>query len=185
MQAGLNPESGTSKRYSIKGGQFFILARESVLDIAIVFTLGTCHIDVFGIASATSTNGSNYDCANFSFALDAGMLNSVITPANYCSSIDFDINSQLNWFSVRDGSFQDGSFLNEKWKSIRIVPEDGLVGDDDEWFILSQYERKTKSSPRMVFRRCCVQGHWRQRISSSQLDFAIEESSALSLEAFR
>lgn len=96
MQAGLNPESGTSKRYSIKGGQFFILARESVLDIAIVFTLGTCHIDVFGIASATSTNGSNYDCANFSFALDAGMLNSVITPANYCSSIDFDINSQLN-----------------------------------------------------------------------------------------
>lgn len=27
--------------------------------------------------------------------------------------------------------------MNEKWKSISVVPVDGLIGDDDEWFVFS------------------------------------------------
>ncbi len=61
-----------------------------MLDIAIVFILGICHIDVFGIASATGIKGSTYNCANFSIATDSGVLYSFIDPATYCSFDDFD-----------------------------------------------------------------------------------------------
>jgi hypothetical protein len=95
------------------------------------------HIDVFDIASATDISGSTYDCTNCSIATDAGVLNAAITPATYCSFIDFNVNSQLNRFSVHNGGAQDASLLNEKWESIGIVPVDGLGGDDDEWFVFS------------------------------------------------
>jgi len=64
-------------------------------------------------------------------------LNSAITPATFCSFIDFNVNSQLKRFSVYNGGARDASLLNEKWESIGIVPVDGLVGDDDEWFVFS------------------------------------------------
>ncbi len=47
------------------------------------------------------------------------------------------MNSELNRFGVPNGGGQDASLLNEKWESIDIVPVDGLIGDDEEWFAFS------------------------------------------------
>ena len=70
-------------------------------------------------------------------ATDAGVLNSANTPATFCSFIDFNVNSQLNRFSVHNGGAQDASLLNEKWESIGIVIVDGLASDDNEWVVFS------------------------------------------------
>jgi hypothetical protein len=55
------------------------------------------------------------------------VLKSGITPATYCSFINFNVNSQLNRFGVHNGGAQDVILLNENWESIGIVPVDGLV----------------------------------------------------------
>ncbi|KAF8858908.1 hypothetical protein BDZ45DRAFT_714291 [Acephala macrosclerotiorum] len=94
------------------------------------------HIDVFDIATATDIKETTYDCASCSIASDAGVLTTRITPATYCSFIDFNVNSQLNRFGVHNGGEQNASPLNEKWESIGIVPVDRIIGDD-EWFVFS------------------------------------------------
>jgi hypothetical protein len=134
-----NPKAAAqSEIFHIQDGQFFVLARDSGAGHGQSSSLSVYrHIDVFDIASATDIRGPAYDCANCSIATDAGVLNAAITPATYCSFIDFNVNSQLNRFGVHNGGAQDASLLNEKWESIGIVPVDGLVGDDDEWFVFS------------------------------------------------
>ena len=47
------------------------------------------------------------------------------------------LNSQLNKFGAHNGGPQDEGLLNEKWESLGLVPVDGLIGDDDEWFVLA------------------------------------------------
>lgn len=66
-----------------------------------------------------------------------GILNSSITPATYCSFLDFNVNSQLNRFGMHNGGDQDAQLLNEKWESISMVPADGFLGLDNEWFVFS------------------------------------------------
>jgi hypothetical protein len=62
-----------------------------------------------------------------------GVLNSSITPAQYCSFLDFNINSQLNRFGVHNGGDQDSTLLNEKWESLAIMPAE----NDDEYYLFS------------------------------------------------
>ena len=54
-------------------------------------------------------------------ASTAGVLNTSITPATYCSFLDFNVNAQLNRFRLYNGGNQDARLLNEKWESIGIV----------------------------------------------------------------
>jgi len=70
-------------------------------------------------------------------ASSTGVLNAAITPAKYCPFIDFNLNSQLSRFGLHNGGAQDAGLLNEKWESLGIVPVDGLLGDDDKWFVFS------------------------------------------------
>jgi hypothetical protein len=65
------------------------------------------------------------------------VLKSGITPATCCPFIEFNLTSQLSRFGVHNGGNQDAALLNEKWESIGIVPVDGMIGDDDEWFVFS------------------------------------------------
>jgi hypothetical protein len=95
------------------------------------------HIDVFDIASETEIKGSTYDCPNCSIASSDGVLKPGITPATYCSFIDFNINSHLNRFRVHNRGAQDARLLHKKWESIGIAPMDRLVGDNNEWFVLA------------------------------------------------
>ncbi|KAI6714444.1 hypothetical protein JHW43_003104 [Diplocarpon mali] len=74
------------------------------------------------------------DC---SIGSESGVLGAGISPATYCPLIDLNLHSQLNRFGAHNGDAQDVWLLNEKWESIGMVPVDGLVGDDDEWLVLS------------------------------------------------
>jgi hypothetical protein len=134
-----NPKAAAqSELFHIQDGQFLVLARDSSVGHGQESSLSVYrHIDIFDISRATDIKGSTYDCANCSIASDAGVLKTGITPATYCSFIDFNLNSQLNRFGVHNGGAQDDGLLNEKWESIGIVPVDGLIGDDDEWFVFS------------------------------------------------
>jgi hypothetical protein len=127
-----------SEIFHIQDDQFFILSRDSNAGHGAASNLSIYrHVDVFDIASATDIKGATYDCTTCSIASDDGVLKSGITPATYCSFLDFNVNSQLNRFNLHNGGDQDAELLNEKWESIGIVPVDGLFGDDDEWFLFS------------------------------------------------
>ncbi|OWP00517.1 hypothetical protein B2J93_4266 [Marssonina coronariae] len=80
---------------------------------------------------------TTYDCADCSIGSESGVLGAGISPATYCPLIDLNLHSQLNRFGAHNGDAQDVWLLNEKWESIGMVPVDGLVGDDDEWLVLS------------------------------------------------
>jgi hypothetical protein len=138
-KASKNPKAAAqSEIFHIQDGQFFVMARDSGAGYGQTSSLSVYrHIDIFDIASATDIKGSTYDCSNCFIASSDGVLKSGITPATYCSFIDFNVNSQLNRFGVHNGGAQDARLLNEKWESIGIVHVDGLVGDDDEWFVFS------------------------------------------------
>lgn len=45
-----------------------------------------------------------------------------VTAAEYCSWLDFNVNSQLERFGVRNGGEQSDGLLNEKWESLAVVP---------------------------------------------------------------
>lgn len=66
-----------------------------------------------------------------------GVLKPEITPATLCPWIDFNINSQLNKFGLRNGppALPTKSLLNEKWESLVLVPVDN--GKKDEYFLIA------------------------------------------------
>jgi hypothetical protein len=134
-----NPKvAAQSEIFHIQNGQFFVLSRDGDAGHGAEFTESQYrHIDIFDISDATDIKGKTYDCADCSIASQKGVLKPGIKPAEYCSFVDFNLNSQLNRFGVHNGGAQDAGLLNEKWESIGIVPVDGIIGDDDEWFMLS------------------------------------------------
>ena len=101
------------------------------------------HADIFDISGATNVAGATYDSFNASIASSKGELNAGITPATYCSFIDFNINAQLNRFGVHNGGNQDNTLLNEKWESLALAPVNGgsffpFYADlNSEYFLLS------------------------------------------------
>ncbi|KAL3425824.1 hypothetical protein PVAG01_02615 [Phlyctema vagabunda] len=138
-KASKNPKAAAqSELFHIQNGQFFVLSRDSNAGHGAKNTLSTYrHIDVFDVTDATDIKSDAYDCNNCTIASELGVLKPGITPATYCSFIDFNVNSQLNRFGVHNGGDQDSGLLNEKWESIGMVPVDGKIGDDDEWFVFS------------------------------------------------
>jgi len=116
--------------------QFLVLARDSNAGQGQSSTTSLYrHADVFDISSATNIKGNTYDCANCTVA-PAGVLKAGITPATYCSFLNYNDNTQLNRFGVHNGGAQDSSLLNEKWESFAVVPVNGN-GADGEYFIFS------------------------------------------------
>jgi hypothetical protein len=127
-----------SEIFHIQNGSFFILSRDSGAGHGQKTATSVYrHIDIFNIDLATDIKGPQFDCSTCAIASSAGVLNSAITPAEYCPFIDFNINAQLNRFGVNNGGPQNQFLLNEKWESIGMVPVDGKNGDDDEWFVFS------------------------------------------------
>ncbi|EHL02844.1 hypothetical protein M7I_1107 [Glarea lozoyensis 74030] len=130
--------AGQSELFNIQDGSFFVLSRDSNAGHGAASSESLYrHIDIINIDTATDIKGSTYDCATCSIASAKGVLKPGITPAEYCPFIDFNLNSQLNRFGLHNGGAQDANLLNEKWESIGMVPVDGLIGDDDEWFVFS------------------------------------------------
>ncbi|KAK6532153.1 hypothetical protein TWF694_003313 [Orbilia ellipsospora] len=136
-----NPRTAAqSEIHWVGDNQFFVLARDS--NYGGGGADGTQsyyrHVDVFDIDDATNIKGK-YDNFNDSITVSASskVLKSGITPALLCPFLDFNVNEELNKFGLHNGGARDTGLLNEKWEGLALVPADGGVGDDDEWFLFA------------------------------------------------
>lgn len=138
-KAAKNPKAAAmSEIFHISGNQFLILSRDSSAGAGQSATTSVYRqVDVFDITGATNIAGTTFDCTTCAIASTAGVLNAAITPATYCSFLDFNVNSQLNRFGVHNGGLQDKYLLNEKWESLGLVPVDGASGADGQFFLFS------------------------------------------------
>jgi hypothetical protein len=75
----------------------------------------------FSIHNATDIKG-RFDNFTDAFAPE-GVLNTTVTPANYCSFLDFNLPSELTKFGLKNGEAVDSDALvNEKWEGLALVP---------------------------------------------------------------
>ncbi|SMR50780.1 unnamed protein product [Zymoseptoria tritici ST99CH_1E4] len=142
---GNNDVARQSEIHYISPTQFLVLARDSNAGRGqgASTTSQYRHVDVFDISGATNVAGKS-DCQGCQVATSAGVLNSNTTAAAYCSWLDFNVNSQLNRFGVRNGGAQSDGLLNEKWESLALVPANAQPGygfgrkdDENEYYLLS------------------------------------------------
>ncbi|KAI1777457.1 esterase-like activity of phytase-domain-containing protein [Hypoxylon cercidicola] len=120
-----NPKvAAQSEIFALENGQFLVLSRNSGAGCGGDSALSVYRqIDIFDISDATHVKAKgNYDCTACNVASRSGELKE-ITPATYCSSLDFNVNAQLNRFGLHDGGDQD-EFLLE---SIGVVPVEPSV----------------------------------------------------------
>lgn len=112
-KASKNPKvAAQSELHALPNGQFFVLARDSGFGHGQDESLSVYrHIDVFDVSDATDISGDTYDCEECAVADDDGDLDSNITPATYCSFLDFNVNSQLERFGVHNGGDQNSTLL--------------------------------------------------------------------------
>jgi hypothetical protein len=102
-----------SEIHYISDTQFFILSRDSGAGQGQSTSQSVYrHADIFDISGATNILGQ-FDSANSSITTDAtsGILKSGITPATYCSFLDYNNNAQLNRFGVHNGGAFDRGLL--------------------------------------------------------------------------
>ena len=127
--------------HSLGSGQFLILARDSDAGHGASSSLSIYRhadiFDIFGSSGATDIKSESNDNANGSIASSSGELEEGVQAAEYCSFLDYNVNSQLGRFGVRNGGAQDEFLLNEKWESLALMPVDGKDGKDGEWYLLS------------------------------------------------
>lgn len=127
-----------SEIHYISDTQFLVLARDSNAGHGQDSSESLYrHADVFDISNATNIKSAANDAYNSTIA-PSGELLASITPAEYCTWLDFNVNSQLNRFGVHNGGAQDSSLLNEKWESFALLPVD-LHGknEENEYFLFS------------------------------------------------
>ena len=118
--------------------QFLILSRDSGAGHGQDSSLSVYrHADIFDISSATDIKSAKNDAVNGSIASSSGVLDEGVTAAQYCSFLDFNVNSQLAKLGLHNGGPQDRYLLNEKWESLALAPVDGNQCADGEWFLFS------------------------------------------------
>jgi hypothetical protein len=122
-----------SEIHYIQDGFFFILSRDSNAGHGQASSLSVYrHIDIFDFASATDISISMFDCANCTITRKDGILSPFITPAIYCSFLDYNINNQLGRFGLHNGGPQDEYLLNE------VTPLTGQENDPNaEYYVFS------------------------------------------------
>ena len=130
-----------SEIHSLGNGQFFVLARDSVGGNGQSSTLSVYrHADIFdisGSSKATDIKSDGNDKTTGTIADKNGNLNSGINAAEYCTFLDYNVNSELGKFGLHVNGSQDAGLLNEKWESFAMAPVDGQSGADGEWFLFS------------------------------------------------
>lgn len=140
-RGGRDRVAAQSEILSLGKDQFLILARDSGAghgqdDSNSLYR----HADIFDISpstKATNIKSPSNDAADGSIASATGVLEDGVKAAEYCSFLDFNVNSELGKFGLHNGGDQDQFLLNEKWESLALVPVDGEDGKDGEWFLFS------------------------------------------------
>lgn len=147
-------ESDSKKAYSVAAqsemhqlptGDLLVLARDSGFGNGQDNTRSVYrHADVISIRPDTTTDlkGDKYDAATAAIASSKGVLHENVTPAEYCSFLDFNVDSELARFGLHNGGKSGPTALNEKWESLALVPVDPDVqqqADDahGEYFLFS------------------------------------------------
>ncbi len=121
----------------LSDSQFFVLARDSNAGNGQDETLSVYRqVDVFDIADATDVKSEEVDATGGAIASVTGELNEGITPATYCSFLDFNVNAELAKFGLYNGGEPGRGLLNEKWESLVLVPVRG-DGEDGEFYLIS------------------------------------------------
>lgn len=112
-KASKNPKvAAQSEVHALPNGQFLVLARDGGFGHGQDESLSVYrHIDVFDVANATDVKGSEYDCEDCAVASAKGVLDDAISPAAYCSFLDFNVNSELGKFGAHNGGDQDSGLL--------------------------------------------------------------------------
>ncbi|KAK3057880.1 hypothetical protein LTR09_000955 [Extremus antarcticus] len=123
-----------SEIHYVSDTQFLVLARDGNVGRGQDDTESLYRqIDVFDISSATNVKGNGHDCVGCQIASRQGVLKSGIQAAEYCSWLDFNVNSQLRRYGVHNGGAQNNGLLNEKWESMALLPAEG----EDEYYLFS------------------------------------------------
>ncbi|MCJ1309977.1 hypothetical protein MMC25_003638 [Agyrium rufum] len=126
-----------SEIHALTSTQFLVLSRDSSAGRGQSSSTSLYrHVDVFDISKATNIKSGSNDAINGSIASSTGVLDAGITAAQYCSFLDYNVNSQLNRFGLHNGGAQDAGLLNEKWESLATVPVNPGV-NDGEYFLFS------------------------------------------------
>ena len=126
-----------SEIHAVSSTQFLILSRDSGNGRGQSSSTSVYrHADIFDISAATNLKFPSNDAANGSIASATGVLTAGVKAAQYCSFLDFNVNSQLNRFGVHNGGAQDAGLLNEKWESLATVPVNPGT-NDGEYFLFS------------------------------------------------
>ncbi|KZT51793.1 outer membrane autotransporter [Calocera cornea HHB12733] len=117
--------------------QFFVLPRDSSAGHGMPSSLSLYrHIDIYDISGASSLHTPALDAANGTIAPN-GTLRADITPALYCSFIDFNDNAELAKFGLHNGGPDDDSLLNEKWEGMVVLPADGSDAKDGWYYVIA------------------------------------------------
>src|SRR5947209_16345934 len=91
-------------------------------------------MDIFDISNATNIKGQYDDeFSSITMSVNSNDLKAGITPATYCSFLDYNNNTELNKFGVHNGGTIQG-LLNEKWESLELVK---VHDSPDEWFVFT------------------------------------------------
>ncbi|KAJ5161104.1 secreted protein [Penicillium capsulatum] len=140
-----NKVAAQSEIHQLPTGDFLIMARDSGSGRGQDETRSVYrHADVFSVLnnkSVTDIKGKeDYDTATGAVASSSGVLKEGITPAEYCSFVDYNVNSELAKFKLHNGGPKDKTLLNEKWESLAVVPAnpDDKGGEGEkEYFLVS------------------------------------------------
>ncbi|KAJ5289062.1 secreted protein [Penicillium angulare] len=130
-----------SEIHQLPTGDFLVLARDAGFGRGQSETRSIYrHADVFSVLNTKSVSDikgqKDYDTPSGAIASSDGFLKSEITPAEYCSFVDYNVNSELAKFGLHNGGLPDRSLLNEKWESLSLVPVNP-GNDDNEYFLFS------------------------------------------------
>jgi hypothetical protein len=129
-----------SEIHQLPSGDFLVLARDSGRGHGQTESQSLYrHADVFSIkGGASDVKGKkDYDSAKGAVASSKGVIDSDITPAQYCSFLDFNVESELAKFGLHNGGAQDRFLLNEKWESLAVVPANPHKDGGDEYILFS------------------------------------------------
>ncbi|KAI5812504.1 outer membrane autotransporter [Pyronema omphalodes] len=117
---------------SLGKGRFMVIARDGDAGRGQDSTESIYrHVDIFSISEATNFIGQ-YDDYTDAYA-PGGVLDASIKPAEYCSFLDINNNSELAKFGLFNGGPDNNAegLLNEKWEGLSMVP----AGREGEYYL--------------------------------------------------
>ena len=136
--------AGQSEIHQLRTGDFLVLARDSGFGRGQEETRSVYrHADVFSLKGSpvvTDLKGKKkYDDATGAIASSEGVLFDGIVPVEYCSFLDYNVNSELGKFRLHNGGPVDEFLLNEKWESLSVVPVNSAHSGagEKEYFLFS------------------------------------------------